>query len=366
MKRAVGMVSLALAASTSTINAQKVSDPRASIVDAAARRVFLQNTKEPRIQAAIVELGSCLAKPFVVPPTGRIEIPHYYLSGSHGPVNPAEAEATRPYNAFESRVDAGMNQYVATGSQDEAKCALDQLDAWAKANALLDYDAKASTQAWFQVGWTLCAAGISESVLLQDASLDAAEQKRVVAWLNRAAHKLISWEKPNEPGNNLHYWRGLAATAIGVISKDNELFGFGVRVYKEAIGELDSNGALPREMGRHERATHYQTFALQPLVMIAELATRQKIDLYRYAEHGRTIRDAIVFFGRAVDDPRIIKQYTTDAQDSSFGGSDYAPFEFFAARFGTNDLPKSIIDGLSKPVGAERIGGSSTVLAAPQ
>lgn len=349
---------------TASLTAQKVSNPKASIVDVSARQRFLKATQDPRLQTAVADLESCVAKPFVAAPSGRIEIPRHYLNGSHGPINPAEAAATRVYNTFESRVAAGMNQYVARGSEAEAKCALDQLDAWAKANALLDYDARDSTQAWFQVGWTLCSAGISDSVLAQDSNLDQAEQKRVAAWLNLAAHKLVDWEKPGEPGNNLHYWRALAATSIGVLSGDNALLQFGVHTYKEAIGELDANGALPREMTRHERAIHYQAFALQPLVLIAEFAERQKIGLYGYQDHGRSLRDAIVFLGRAVDDPGIVKQYTTDAQDTHFSGEDFAPFEYFVARYGLAGLPKSIAEGLAKPTVAERIGGNATVLSA--
>jgi len=67
-------------------------------------------------------------------------------------------------------------------------------------------------------------------------------------------------------------------------------------------------------MERHERASHYQAFALQPLALIAEFAARQNVDLYGYKAHDRSLRDAIVFFGHAVDDPSIIKKYTPDEQ----------------------------------------------------
>lgn len=101
-----------------------------------------------------------------------MDIPHHYLSGSNGPVNPAEAVATRPYAMFEGRITAGMNPYVATGSHSESACALAQLDAWAHAHALLDYDREESSQAWYQVEWTLSSAGITESVLVNDTTLD--------------------------------------------------------------------------------------------------------------------------------------------------------------------------------------------------
>ncbi len=355
------VASLAVALSA---QAQHGIDPYASVVDVAARQAALKSTSDPLLRAAIKGLNSCIAIPLVAPPSGRMIIPHHYLSGSSGPVNPAEGPATRVYGMFESRITAGMNQYLATGSHAEAACALAQLDAWAQARALLDYDREESSQAWYQVEWTLSSSAITESVLVNDSTLDPVQQKRVIAWLDTASRKDISQEKPGDTNNNHHYWRALGATSVGVVASDDKLFQFGVKTYKEAISEIDSNGAFPKEMARHENATHYQGFALQPLVLIAQLAARQGVDLYAYQVNGHTLRDAIVFFGRAVDDSKLIKPYTGDAQNLHFGGADYAPFAFYVARFGDDGLPPAIVNGLKHPSGATRIGGSTTIIAA--
>jgi poly(beta-D-mannuronate) lyase len=350
------------------LHAQHISNPHASFLDVPARQAFLAGTTDPRLREAVGHLRSCVAMPFVVPPTGPMVIPHHYLVASNGPTNPAEREATRIYSAFEDRITAGMNQYIATGSEAEAKCALDQLDAWAQAETLLNYDPIGHTnaQSWYQSEWTLCSSGITFSVLVTDTHLDAAEVARITSWLNTGAHRLLSFEKPGELGNNHHYWRALAATSIGIVSNDDKLFRFGIDTYKQAIGQLDPNGAFPLEMARHENATHYQAFALQPLVMIAEFATRQNIDLYSISSHGRTLKDAIVFLGRAVADPALIRQYTTDPQRSGFGSGDIAELEFYIARFGPDGLPPSLTDLLKRPATATRLGGSATVLAATQ
>jgi poly(beta-D-mannuronate) lyase len=345
-------------------NGQHVTAPTASVVDVAARQAALRSTSDPLLQAAIKSLPSCVATPMVVPPSGRMIIPHHYLSGSSGPINPAEAPATRVYAMFESRITAGMNQYVATGNHSESGCALAQLDAWAQAGALLDYDRDESPQAWYQVEWTLSSAGITDSVLVNDATLDPGQQRRVIAWLRTAAHKDISMEKPGDSGNNHHYWRALAATAIGITAFDDKLFRFGIKTYKQAIGEIDSRGAFPKEMARHENAIHYQGFALQPLVLIAQLTTRQGIDLYGYQANGHTLRDAILFFGRAVEDPSLVMIYTTDTQSSHFGSGDFAEFAFYTARFGVDGVPTTILNELQHPTSATRIGGCTTILAA--
>jgi len=345
------------------LSAQKISSPSASVLDVTARQAFLKTTTDARIHSAMAHLGSCTSTPLVPAPTGEMQIPHHYMHGSNGPVNPAEGEATRVYATFEHRITAGMNQWVATGNQGEAQCALSQLDAWAQAGALTRYDPKAYSQSWYQAEWTLASAGVTASVLRQDPALDGAQQERVADWLRAAAHQLISYEKPGALGNNHHYWRALAATSIGVLSNDNELFRFGVNTFKQAVGQEDSNGAFPLEMARHENAIHYQSFALQPLIMIAEFAGRQNVDLYAYTDHGRTIRNAVIFLGHAIADPGIVKQYSSDEQKTNFSAGDVAELEFYFTRFGAESAPNSLRNLLHNPATATRVGGNTTVLA---
>ena len=359
LSAALVLTGLALA---STLSAQKISKPSASVLDVTARQAFLKQTTDARLRNAIAHLGSCTATPLVPAPPGEMQIPHHYMHGSNGPINPAEAEATRLYAAFEHRITAGMNQWVATGNQREAQCALSQLDEWAQAGALTRYDPKAYSQSWYQAEWTLSSAGVTASALRQDGALDGAQQERVADWLRAAAHQLISYEKPDALGNNHHYWRALAAISIGVASNDNELFRFGVNTFKQAVGQEDSNGAFPLEMARHENAIHYQAFALQPLIMVAEFAERQNVPLYAYADHGRTIRNAVDFLGKAVADPGIVKQYTSDEQKTNFSAGDIAELEFYFTRFGPASAPVSLASLLRNSATATRVGGSTTVL----
>jgi poly(beta-D-mannuronate) lyase len=356
---AIAVLALALPAVS-----QHVNDPHASLVDVQSRQAALNASSDPLLLGAIKDLHSCVATPLVAAPAGRMFIPKHYLTGSNGPVNPAEAAATRVYAAFEARVTAGMNQYLVTGSHSESSCALEQLDTWAQAHALLDYDRQESPQAWYQVEWTLSAAGITDSVLVGDSTLDPAQQKRVTAWLREVAHQDIGFERPTDSGNNHHYWRGLAATAVGVAAGDDKLFRFGVDAYKDAIAEIGGRGAFPLEMARHENAIRYQGFALEPLVLIAQLASRQGIDLYSYQAHKHNLRDAIVFFGQAVDDPGLVRPYTSEPQAGGFKPGDFAAFAFYSARFGVDGLPPAIVHALQSPTTAARLGGSTTILAA--
>ena len=355
---------LAASLLASAAAAQHVSDPKASYIDVAARHDALAHNTDPRTAKAIASLAFCTRLPVVQPPTGRMNIPHHYLSGSHGPVNPAEAVAAHVYYAFEDRVTAGMNQWLVTADPREAQCAQQQIDAWAKAGTLLDYDPKESSQAWYQVEWTLSSTATSESVLVNEPSLDSAMVQRDIAWMNKVAHRTVEFDKAGKGTNNHHYWRGLAAISVGVVSSDDRLFDWGIGVYKQGINEIDQRGALPQEMARSERAIHYQSFALQPLAPLAAFAERQQVPLYEYkSPTGHTIRDAVNFLGAAVANPEIVKVYAPDVQLIDSDAGDFFSFaEFCSHHVAPQDIPASILKGLARPTFATRIGGSTTVI----
>jgi len=363
--RLLFLLALAAQAGVSSAPKKMTIDTHASLIDVAARRKELQHTQSPRVLAALAKLEKCGKLAPVDAPTGLMDIPHHYLNGSHGPTNPAEREATRIYSQFEKRVTMGMNQFLATGDHAEAACAQAQIDQWAQAKTLLNYDAQANSQSWYQVEWTLSALAISESVLLNDEALDPTITARDVAWMNKVAHHMIGFPKTAQEKNNHHYWKGLAAIATGVISNDDELFGFGVQAYFDGVNEIDQRGALPLEMARHELAIHYQAFAVEPLIPIAEFAERQHIPLSSYkSPTGKTIADAITFLGAAVADPSIVKAYTPETQESSPTGPEFfASIEFYTHRFPDRLLPAAIRESLETPTAASRLGGSTTVLA---
>lgn len=350
---------LVVLAFASAARAEHVIAPKASYIDVSARHRQLKHNKDPRIAEAIASLKFCTKLEPVEPPVGRILIPQHYLSGSHGPTNPAEAAATRVYNDFERRVTTGMNQWLVTASKDEASCAQQQIDQWAKAGALLDYDPQESRQAWYQVEWTLSSIATAESVLVNEPSLNSSVLKRDISWLNRVAHRMVDFADTRKERNNHYYWRGLGAVATGVLSSDDVLFTWGIEAYRSAIDEIDQRGALPLEMARHERALNYQGFALQPLLPLAAFAERQHVPLMHYrSPSGRTISDAVNFLGEAIANPEIIKAYTPEEQDAYH---DFSAAEFYAGYFPS--LPPAIARGLERPTSATRIGGNTTILS---
>ncbi|MCC6469274.1 MAG: alginate lyase family protein [Alphaproteobacteria bacterium] len=350
------------------IGAAVVSDPNASFVDLAARRAELVRVTSPRVIAALRALKPCESLPYPEPPLGQMVIPPYYLSGRHGPVNPAHAVAERPYVRFETAVAMAATAYAATGDAGQAECLVSILDHWARVSALLDYDRSQSPQAWYTVEWTAAAAALALSVVRGAPGLDRKRLDNVTTWLVPVAQWQLAQVDRDRDGtsarNNHAHWRGLMATAVGVVAANDALFRRGLAAFRDAVASLDAAGAWPLEMARKERALHYQSFALQPLVLIAELAWRQGIDLYALSANGRTIHDAARFLLRALADTGVVAHYTPEPQYSESlkpGSGEFAWAEFYARRF----PGESLAPWLGAPLFNRRLGGGATVYVAP-
>jgi poly(beta-D-mannuronate) lyase len=109
--------------------------------------------------------------------------------------------------------------------------------------------------------------------------------------------------------------------ATAVASGDPALFDRARAIYRRGVDEIQDDGALPLEMARGQRAFHYHNYALDPLVLMAEMARRRGEDWYAYG-NGRLDRLA----GRVAEG--------------------YADPSWFAARAGAPQAP-----GASKPTG---------------
>jgi poly(beta-D-mannuronate) lyase len=343
-----------------------IADPSASFLNVQARRAELARATTPRVVAALSWKSGCTNSEQPAPPAGRMIIPHHYLSGSYGPINPLENFATAPYRKLNAAVSNGASRYVATGDPAEAVCVANMLSHWAAAGALLDYNFEQSSQAWYQVEWSLSSVSLAWSVVQTDPAIPAAQRAAILKWMHTVTEYLF--DQDPRPGDSAHennhaYWRALCATSVGILTNDQKLYRRGVAQYVRAIGQMNKDGSLPLEMARHENALHYQSFALAPLVMIAELAARQGIDLYSLRMNGHTISDAVDFLVRASADLSLVKKYASEPQTFSLFSGEKPPAwtEFWAARH----PGKPWSDLLAAPLVDPTISGNTTIYAAP-
>ncbi|MFC4763193.1 alginate lyase family protein [Dyella koreensis] len=230
--------------------------------------------------------GSRAAQACDVPaPQKTIDPPGFYDDAA------GYAEAVKPMRGFIAK----LNKAADTG---QWSCTLDLLDSWAKADALMG--PIAGYQGYYERSW----AGTDFALVLLRLPADVRDANAnrladINTWLTHMAVATRDADAINHLHNNLVYWAGLNLVAIGTVAHQPELIDAGLARAREGIHDIGPDGALEREVKRGDRALHYHTFALIPLVFTAELARRQHIDLYQENNHAiarlaNLVTDAVI------------------------------------------------------------------------
>jgi poly(beta-D-mannuronate) lyase len=215
------------------------------------------------------------------------------------------ANAVKPMRDFIAKV----NKSAEAG---QWSCTLDLLTVWARGNALMG--PITGYQGYYERSWA--GTDFALVILRMPAEIKAANADKFAVidpWLQRIAIATRDAEAINHLHNNLVYWAGLNLVAIGTVTNQPDLIDSGLIRAREGIHDIEPNGALEREVKRGNRALHYHTFALLPLVFTAELVQRRHIDLYRENNHaiGRLANLVI----DAVRDPASFAKITPVKQE---------------------------------------------------
>jgi len=306
--------------------------------------------------------------PPTTPPTTPpvIDVPgvSYYVdaAGSEADVRLWEenAAATRPIREFLHGVVALADSWMqaAPPRLADASSAVDALAGWARAGALLG---RATRQGEYERAWTLGGLAIAYLEVRDAPGLAAAARTDIEAWFRALGARVRTDServRRRSSVNNHACWAGMAVMAAGIASNERALYGWGLGRARLGIAQIGPDGLLPLEMARGALALHYHVFTLAPLVMLAEMAAANGVDLYE--ENGGALRR----LGRAViaglADPVRFGQRVGLAQRVTLppSGSELAWAEPYHARFPDPRLRAWLL--AARPLVDVRLGGSTT------
>ena len=132
--------------------------------------------------------------------------------------------------------------------------------------------------------WELAALSCAVIKLQRWAPQSSSGKDATLAWLRRLGNDVMAdYSKyPNRGSrrSNHRYWAAWAATAAGVAANDRALYDWGMTGYQVGIDEIQDDGSLPLEVARGSRALGYHSFALTPLLMMAETGEANGQPLY--------------------------------------------------------------------------------------
>jgi poly(beta-D-mannuronate) lyase len=209
--------------------------------------------------------------------------------------------------------------WLSQGSRAAAVCVYSLLDAAASADA---WDGKMpNNNGVYLQNWMLSGTGTAY-LKVRDSQLGTPEQdSRIQRWFRILASRVREYfdAQLNRPGsdawNNHFYWAGLAVATQGVADNETDAFIWGIATYRMGIDAIQPDGSLTAEMGRGQRALHYQLYALGPLVMLAELGEANGIPMY--AMKNGAVHRLTQFDIAAMKDPSIIARRSGAEQETA-------------------------------------------------
>ncbi|WP_244110625.1 alginate lyase family protein [Burkholderia cenocepacia] len=232
-------------------------------------------------------------------PVRTIDPPGYYDDPA------GYARDVKPMRDFVAKLNAAADR-------GDWSCALTLLGNWAQSDALMGH--LSGYQGYYERAWA--GTDFAMVILRMPRGLRDANRGKFNAidpWLERIAIATRNAEAINHLHNNLVYWAGLDLIAIGTITDNASLIDSGLLRVREGIRDIGPDGSLAREVKRGDRALHYHTFALLPLVFAAELVQRRNIDLYR--ENDGAIGRLANLVIDAVEDPASFRKITPIRQN---------------------------------------------------
>lgn len=301
-------------------------------------------------------------------PVRDLRFSGYYADrGSGSSVVDAKAEAayrdaTKSINVYENGLTQTSDRYVASKPADQrpAACVLDWLALWAEADAMLG---EASQQGGYVRKWGLAPVSASYLKIRDEPALDPVKKQTVERWIARWARVVRDDYTPTKSEsrrNNHVYWAAWSVGLAAVVLDDRGLFDWSLEKARLGLNQIASDGTLPLEMARKTRAYHYHAFAAAPLVMVAELAARNDVDLYAEDDRALTRLVSRVIIGFSDDSFFVAATGQKQDRSGSSKGPHVAWLEPYYAR--TGDPQVVTILRKFRPMRERRLGGDMTLL----
>jgi poly(beta-D-mannuronate) lyase len=263
-------------------------------------------------------IANATACPFPPPPVHDIQLMRYGGATDAIKAEPAildeRAEDTSPVRDYlrivVSEADVSYLQETESLGTYRAKCALEWLEVWARADALLG--AAKSSEAIAERRGALSGAALA--YIKVKSSANAEQAAAIAAWLSKlAVSAQFDLADSGTKTSSDHYWLGLALGATAVATSNDAMWQQARKIAEEAATSVSANGTLPVEPSHKSRALQDQAFTLMPLTALAELARARGEDFYALNDGAlRALADTTL---RGIDDPATFEAITGAVQD---------------------------------------------------
>lgn len=273
------------------------------------------------------------------------------------------ARVTKVVYRYQRKLGEVSDRYVRhqPASRKLAECTVGYLLAWAEKGALLG---KISEPGRYVRSKVLAAVAVSY-LKVSDAMEQEAEARAVIlAWIRQWAESVREdfQPDPERTSRRSHhmFWAAWSVMSAAIALDDRNLFDWSVERYHSAVDQIEDDGTLPLEMERGKGALYFHLFSVAPLVMIAEAAAWNDMDLYS-AQNGalhRLVRRTL----EGLEDPSYFEEKTglEQKQLRKFDGPRIAWMEAYFGRHPDPTGQKWM--RTFRPLKSPALGGDMTLL----
>jgi len=234
--------------------------------------------RQRAIFGAAIEGFSC---PPPLDPVRNLQIADFYGNSDKYGVD------TKELRLYQAKITSMGDDFVRSKPANAAiaECVLQWLYAWAQADSLLG---SKTQQGRYEQQWSVVTIASAYLKVRDSQGLDASKKARVEAWIAKLAQAMFPHYALNpqreDASNNHRYWAGLGAVLAGIATNNKEMFNWGLDAFAVGVNQIGVSGNLPLEDKRGRKALHYHNFALEPLILMAEAAAANGMDLYSLRE----------------------------------------------------------------------------------
>lgn len=232
----------------------------------------------------------------LVPPIARPEALRSY-SDEAGSI---PDERNRAINRQSGAVPRELTAIVAAGSEGAsgaAMCAVENLNAWARADALLartDNFSSARQLLRYSTGLNIGVFRLrGRGVAIEPAT---------VSWLERltvsATEQFAARYRKTQGVDNLYVWSGVTAASFQLVQPDAALKAYADDVWRHAIDAIEPSGAVAAERRRAGRSLSYHTYYLSAVLWLENI--RKQLGQPVSADDTRAIERLERLIGDAV------------------------------------------------------------------
>jgi len=338
--------------------------------------------KQPPIIPHDINDFHCAAAPPVI---RDLEYSSVYTDRSEG-VSKVDEKAQKryrkemkPISKYEEYIVRLANRHAATGLNKTpyGDCALQWMADWAQQDGFLgrSNELGQAVRKWTLGSIAAAYLQIQEKpqINLDTSASDPENQNLplnqtanhhfVQKWIHDLAYQVkkdYSTHADAKSRNNNHlYWAAWSVMASSIALNDHDLYDWALKKAHQGINAITPEGTLPLEMAREYRAYHYHTFAMLPLVMMAEASTVNGAHLY--TEKGSRLSLLADRILSSVDNIDYFEQATGKDQDlkSCMTPAQFAWLPVYAARHPEMDLSR--FQNRFSPPYLRRIGGDMSL-----